>query len=230
MTVDVLQQGQALCQALLLGGGMGLVYDLFRVLRVRIKVPLLGGVLDLLFWLMATAALFVWSQGAWGGQIRLYGAAFCLLGGGVYFWVCSPFFLWLGYRLADLTQLLLEILTFPLGILGQILKKIRKLGKNTFLSRRKWYRIKQKTKELERAASRRDQEERGERKNAFQAGQFFDQAGGAGAAHLYGHLSAQPTGPDPGRARPGRRHESAGRRSAHQKSGDKRGHRKQRRS
>ena len=42
MTVDVIQQGRALCQALLLGGAMGMVYDLFRILRVRVKIPLLG--------------------------------------------------------------------------------------------------------------------------------------------------------------------------------------------
>ena len=48
MTVDVAQQGRALCQALLLGGAMGVVYDLFRILRVRVKVRLLGPLLDLL--------------------------------------------------------------------------------------------------------------------------------------------------------------------------------------
>ena len=62
MTVDTLQQSRALCQALLLGGAMGVVYDLFRILRVRVHVRLLGPVLDLLFWLGATAALFLWSQ------------------------------------------------------------------------------------------------------------------------------------------------------------------------
>ena len=38
---------------------MGVTYDLFRILRVRVRVPLLGPLLDLLFWLAATAALFV---------------------------------------------------------------------------------------------------------------------------------------------------------------------------
>ena len=71
MTVDVAQQSRALCQALLLGGAMGVVYDLFRVLRVRVKAPLLGPLLDLLFWLAAVAALFLWSQDAWGGRVRV---------------------------------------------------------------------------------------------------------------------------------------------------------------
>ena len=127
MTVDVVQQGRALCQALLLGGAMGVTYDLFRILRVRVKLPLLGPLLDLLFWMAATAALFVWSQGAWGGQIRVYGAVLCLVGGALYFWAVSPWLLRLGYLGADLVTALLGILTFPVGLAGAILKKI---GKN----------------------------------------------------------------------------------------------------
>ena len=110
MTIDVIQQGRALCQALLLGAVLGMLYDLFRILRVRVKVPLLGPALDLLFWIVATLTLFLWSQEAWGGRIRLYGAVFCVVGGGVYFWGLSRFFLWLGYRMADGAAILLGIL------------------------------------------------------------------------------------------------------------------------
>ena len=125
MTVDVLQQGRALCQALLLGGAMGVIYDLFRIIRVRVRAPLLGPLLDLLFWLGATGALFLWSQDAWGGRVRLYGAAFCMVGGALYFWAVSPWLLRLGYLGADLTAALLGILTFPLGLLKSFFKKIR---------------------------------------------------------------------------------------------------------
>lgn len=129
MTIDVVQQGRALCQGLLLGAALGVLYDLFRVLRVRVRVPILGPVLDLLFWLAATCTLFLWSQGAWGGEIRAYGAMFCMVGGAAYFWVFSRWFLWLGYRLADLTAFLLGILTFPLGVLWSLLKKSENLEK-----------------------------------------------------------------------------------------------------
>ena len=78
MTIDTVQQGQALCQALALGALFGLLYDLFRILRVRVKLPVVGPLLDLVFWLVATGTLFLWSQGAWGGQIRFYGALFCM--------------------------------------------------------------------------------------------------------------------------------------------------------
>ena len=69
-------------QAVLLGLAAGVLYDLFRILRVRVRLPLLGPVLDLLFWLTLTVTLFLWSQWAWGGPVRLYGAAFLFLGGG----------------------------------------------------------------------------------------------------------------------------------------------------
>ena len=83
MTIDTVQQGQALCQALALGALFGLLYDLFRILRVRVKLPVVGPLLDLVFWLVATGTLFLWSQGAWGGQIRFYGALFCMAGRGI---------------------------------------------------------------------------------------------------------------------------------------------------
>ena len=189
MTVDVAQQSRALCQALLLGGAMGVTYDLFRVLRVRVRVPLLGPLLDLLFWLAATAALFVWSQTAWGGQIRLYGAAFCLVGGGVYFWAVSPWLLRLGYLCADLVEAVLGILTFPLGLAKCFLKKIRKIVKNIFLSGTKWYRMKDIPGRLDTAARRRDLRERGECDHGIQTGRFFDKNCGFGAADLYGSHS-----------------------------------------
>ena len=55
-----------LAQAAALGLAVGLLYDLFRVLRVRVALPLLGAVLDLSFWIIVTVALFVWSQQASG--------------------------------------------------------------------------------------------------------------------------------------------------------------------
>ena len=36
MTVDVMQQARAMCQGLLLGGGLGVLYDLLRVVRTAL--------------------------------------------------------------------------------------------------------------------------------------------------------------------------------------------------
>ena len=49
MTVDIAAQQAALLQAAVLGLAAGLLYDLFRILRCRVRLPLLGPALDLLF-------------------------------------------------------------------------------------------------------------------------------------------------------------------------------------
>ena len=139
MTVDVAAQGAALVQAVLLGLAAGMLYDLFRILRVRVRLPLLGPALDLLFWLTLTVTLFLWSQWAWGGPVRLYGAAFLFLGGAVYFGLFSRWLLWLGYRLADLMPAILKILALPLFALNHLNKKIKKLEKIIFIFAIKWY-------------------------------------------------------------------------------------------
>ena len=131
MSGEVARQLQVLCQALLLGGAMGLAYDLLRIVRVRLRLPLAEGALDLLFWLGATAALFVWSQGAWGGQVRWYGAVFCLLGGGAYFRSLSPWVRRLGDLAARLAAVIWKILTFPAALVLALLKKIKNLQKTS---------------------------------------------------------------------------------------------------
>ena len=159
MSGEVVRQLQVLCQALLLGGAMGLAYDLLRIVRVRLRLPLAGGALDLLFWLGATGALFLWSQGAWDGRVRLYGAVFCLAGGAVYFGTVSPWVRRLGDLAARLAGWIWKILTFPAALALSLLKKIKKLIKNIFLSGTKWYRIGRNTRQLDAAALRRARRE-----------------------------------------------------------------------
>ena len=68
MSGEVARQLQVLCQALLLGGAMGLAYDLLRIVRVRLRLPLAEGALDLLFWLGATAACSSGPRGPGAGR------------------------------------------------------------------------------------------------------------------------------------------------------------------
>ena len=51
MTISVESQALSLAAGLLLGAGIGLCYDLFRILRCRIPFRTLSVILDLLFWL-----------------------------------------------------------------------------------------------------------------------------------------------------------------------------------
>ena len=56
------QQAASLGWAVLLGVAVGLLYDVLRILRVRLKLRLLGAALDFLFWLPVTAEPFIIQQ------------------------------------------------------------------------------------------------------------------------------------------------------------------------
>lgn len=131
MTVQTGQQLQALCQAILLGGAFGIIYDGMRVIRRCFPRKWLEVLLDLAFWLGGTGVLFVWSQSAWDGQIRWYGPLFCMVGGGCYFWGLSSWMFGLLWRLAKLIGLGWRILCWPLG---QSWKLFKKFPKPSFLS------------------------------------------------------------------------------------------------
>ena len=79
MAVSVADQARALLGAIGLGTAAGLLYDLFRVLRVRIPLRWLGPVLDLLFWLCCTITFFLWSVDSAGGLVRIYTAIAALM-------------------------------------------------------------------------------------------------------------------------------------------------------
>lgn len=115
--------------ALGLGVAVGVLYDIFRILRVRLRLPLLGGILDLLFWLVVTAALFLYTVTAGSGEVRGYLVLAVLGGAAAYFWLLSRWFLWLGYRLADFLGLVWGLVTLPLVLLARLGKKNRKKSK-----------------------------------------------------------------------------------------------------
>ena len=120
-------QVQGMCRAVLLGGSLGFLYDALRLTRQCLPWRWVEWVLDLGFWLWATAALFSFSHAVWGGQVRLYGAVFCALGSGVYFWGISPVVLAFFRRL-------LGILTRPARGAAKLFQRIGKFAKTSFLS------------------------------------------------------------------------------------------------
>ena len=100
MAADVAAQAALFLEGAAVGAALGLLYDLFRVLRERWR-HWAGMVLDLLFWLTAAAALFAFAILRGDGEIRLYHGAAFAAGGGGYFLLFSRFVLWLLRRLAD---------------------------------------------------------------------------------------------------------------------------------
>ncbi len=148
MTVSVTDQALFFAGALVMGRRWAAVRRVPHPPCAR-PPPLLGGVLDLLFWLVVTVALFVYTTTAGSGEVRLYIVAAVLLGAAAYFWLLSRWFLKLGYRLADLVGVLWRVLTLPVVFLLRLCKKIGKTAKKSFHYRRKWYRIRLISREMD---------------------------------------------------------------------------------
>ena len=228
MTISVEQQAAAVVQAVCLGLLVGLIYDLMRIMRVRLKIPFLSSVLDFLFWVSVTMVLFLWSQVAWGGEIRLYGAAFLFLGGVLYFWGLSIWVLKVGYLGADFLTLIWRILTLPWMCIKTTGKKMKKIAKKTFHSGVKWYRINQITGELATAERRRSARETGGNDHAVQADWVDNKSAYCHPDDLHDHFTAESAWTDSVRSKRAGCPERA---SRYQKAGKPaigRGNRKQR--
>lgn len=102
--------------AFLVGMGLVLVYDVFRILRRVIRHgTVLIGIEDLCFWLLCTIAVFLLLYQENDGMIRLFAFVGILLGMGIYLAVFSRF-----------------ILRFFVWLFGGILKGLKKIGRVLF--------------------------------------------------------------------------------------------------
>ena len=110
----VADQALVFAGALVLGLTIGLVYDLFRVLRVRVRLRLLGPALDLLFWLLVTVSLFLFVISVGDGEVRLYIISALFGGAVIYFLLFSSLILSLAYRTADLFTQIVHICLLPI--------------------------------------------------------------------------------------------------------------------
>ncbi len=155
MEISVAGQAGVFGGALLLGMAVGLAYDLLRIPRACLPIRLLGGVLDALFWVAVTAALFVYAVTAGGGEVRIFMAA-ALFGGAVlYFRVFSPWVRRLTGLIVRAVRVLWRGITLPFVRTAAVLKKFKEKIKNSFSSYRKRYKIKQISGEEEAAARRK---------------------------------------------------------------------------
>lgn len=129
-------QAVAFLWAVVLGAALGVVYDIFRVIRILRgnERSLLVFLEDLLFALiaaLATASCFTWTN---FGQVRL----FLLAGEGLGFalWYCT-----LGVFIGSVARWVARILRWLERIFGEFLKKILVFLKKLFIFLKEWYRI-----------------------------------------------------------------------------------------
>jgi spore cortex biosynthesis protein YabQ len=136
MSVDPAAQAHALALCLAAGVGLGLFYDLLRLLRLAPAPRLLAGLLDLLFWLAAAGLLFSCALALGDGRVRLYMAAGLALGAALYFLLLSPPVRRVLAGLARLSGRILRLLTAPVRLLlrrcGVFCAQVKKSWKKHF--------------------------------------------------------------------------------------------------
>ena len=84
MSVSLQEQISTLFSCLAMGLGVGLLYDLLRLVRLTLPRRTLQEILDLLFWLGACGMLFFCGIVFGNGRVRLYMALCLLLGATAY--------------------------------------------------------------------------------------------------------------------------------------------------
>ena len=141
MEISIAEQASAFAGAICLGFVVGILYDLLRLFRQRLRYPFLESVADLLFWVVVVTAIFVYATNATGAKVRIYVLLSVFGGAVVYFLTLSTWILGLGNLLADGIAFLGRVLRLPVLFLRHCAKKIQENFKNLFLYRRKWFKI-----------------------------------------------------------------------------------------
>ena len=132
MSVYISEQLAMFLRSILLGGTLGLVYDLFRALR-RLGGKLWGSLLDAVYCLVAGAALFFFVM-AGSGELHIFVLAGALGGAVLFFCLFSQI-------LRPLWDFWLEILLAPVRLAGKFLKKGCRSGKKLFSFGKGWVTI-----------------------------------------------------------------------------------------
>ncbi len=115
LTIAVELQLLVILQSVLLGAGMGILYDLLRALRRHFCFGKAGtAVCDLIFWIISLSAFFRFSVASAVGQSRYYVIAGLLIGAGIYIMLVS--------------ESVLELLEYILSFFGFIYSKALQFG------------------------------------------------------------------------------------------------------
>ncbi|MDE7003007.1 MAG: spore cortex biosynthesis protein YabQ [Oscillospiraceae bacterium] len=215
--MDIAAQAAVFGQGLLLGALLGLVYDGMRTLRRTAPLPGLAFALDLLFWLGAAAALFLFTLLRDDGRVRIYHMAAVALGGGTYFLTLSRLVLPALLGLAELARRLWRLLTAPARAAARGAKKFLENQKKLFQNWLGWYKMNvvyRFSGNGKEGAADHEAQARWRRHKNTRAG-AAGRSGRRSAVHPGAAQRrpgrpgrAQPPGPGPagGQRRPGRRH------------------------
>lgn len=210
--------------SIVLGTAAGFLYDVFRVVRRRLRWAPVTWTLDLLFWVIMAAGLFLLGVSFGEGKHRIFMTVLAFLGGTLYFVTVSQYMVKLCSYAADVVAFLLRCIYKPIGICWAVLKKITRNAKNFFIYIGKCYTIKhnkkRRTRREERGGNNKE-DDAGEVK----AGRYNYEAGRVGAGDIRVGNAAGTAGKN--RRRKGRtgRASGAGGRQSRRKRADEVRHR-----
>lgn len=129
MGIYIPEQLAMFLRSILLGGTLGLIYDLLRALR-SLGGKIWGGLLDAVYCLAAGSALFLFTM-AGSGELRIFVLAGVLGGAVLFFCLFSQI-------LRPLWDFWLQILLAPVRLAGELLKKGGHFCKKLFSFGRGW--------------------------------------------------------------------------------------------
>lgn len=211
MGIEIEAQTMTVLWALTLGGSLGVFYDVARILRHKAKNHLLGGLLDICFWIIATTGLFLLAIMRGGGEVRVYMVCVVVIGATLYFLTISRLVVIFLGIFAEIVRFLLGICLLPIHTVKAILKKIVKKQKNDFHYRRKWYRIGIIPDSMEVFYQNVALEAGGTHRVQNQENSTTDQVSSTGVAGLHGNGLPEHPGSDTRSKRSGKRLGTTGR-------------------
>lgn len=141
MGISVENQVLQTAISLLVGLGIGFIYDACRIIRTACANFCVTVVCDIIFWLIFAGALFTMGMGPSHGEMRLYLIIVCLIGSGLYFLFFGKYArIAVRYFLRMLCDFVLFI-TLPLVKLIKIAKKFGLFFISLFSRVGKWFTI-----------------------------------------------------------------------------------------
>ena len=125
MILSVSEQARLFLLACAAGFCIGLVYDMFRFIRLAIPHPsFLIQLEDILYWALASAGMFIFLHNTTGGEVRVYFLFGAALGALVYFITLSPPIMAVSAAvigfIKKIMSALLAALLIPLGLILHI--------------------------------------------------------------------------------------------------------------
>ena len=141
MEIRITEQAALAALSLILGAAMGLVYDLFKAFRLRVRRKGFTAFSDMLYCALAALILFAFGMGPGGGQLRLYMVIAVCVGAAVYGFLASRTVLAVFSRFADAAARAWHVMWRPVKRALQKMKKILKNIKNIFQKFSGWFTI-----------------------------------------------------------------------------------------